>query len=69
MSGKRNTVWLETMIEKLGSPEAVRLHQATIGAKGGRNSTTGGFAWMARVTPDAHRRASAKGGRISRKTK
>ena len=38
---------------------------AKIGAKGGKNGHTGGFA----ANPDLARVAGAKGGRISRRTK
>lgn len=38
---------------------------AKIGAKGGRNGNTGGFA----ANPDLARLAGAKGGRISRRRK
>jgi len=38
---------------------------ARIGAKGGKNGTTGGFA----ANPDLARKAGAKGGRISRRGK
>ena len=38
---------------------------AKIGAKGGRNGNTGGFA----ANPELARVAGAKGGRISRRTK
>lgn len=38
---------------------------ARIGAKGGRNGHTGGFA----ANPELARVAGAKGGRISRRTK
>mgnify|MGYP001577294794 CR=1 FL=1 len=38
---------------------------AKIGAKGGRNGKTGGFA----ANPELARIAGAKGGRISRRTK
>ena len=38
---------------------------ATIGAKGGKNGHTGGFA----ANPELARIAGAKGGRISRRTK
>ena len=38
---------------------------AKIGAKGGRNGHTGGFA----ANPELARIAGAKGGRISRRTK
>ena len=44
MSGKPNTKWMETMLAKHGSREAVREVQRAIGAKGGRNGNTGGFA-------------------------
>ena len=38
---------------------------ARIGAKGGRNGSTGGFA----ANPELARKAGAKGGRISRRGK
>ncbi|HIA91486.1 TPA: hypothetical protein EYO12_00020 [Candidatus Saccharibacteria bacterium] len=38
---------------------------ASIGAKGGRNGNTGGFA----ANRELARKAGAKGGRISRRTK
>lgn len=41
------------------------LFYAKIGAKGGRNGNTGGFA----ANPDLARVAGAKGGRISRRRK
>lgn len=44
MSGKPNDKWMETMIKKHGSREALREWQQSIGAKGGHNGTTGGFA-------------------------
>lgn len=34
-----------------------------IGAKGGKNGHTGGFAYLAVHDPEAHKEASAKGGR------
>ena len=65
MSGKPNTTWLKTMIEKHGSVEEVRRVQATLGRKGGQNGTTGGFA----ANIELARIAGAKGGRISRRRK
>lgn len=44
MPGKPNDKWLETMIKKHGSREAVTETQRIIGAKGGRNGRTGGFS-------------------------
>ncbi len=41
------------------------LFYAKIGAKGGKNGTTGGFA----ANPELARIAGAKGGRISRRKK
>lgn len=64
MSGKPNTKWLETMIRKHGSREAVRAWQKEIGRKGGLvKGTQGGFA----ANPELARIAGAKGGRISRR--
>ncbi|QEX10927.1 hypothetical protein F6X56_14990 [Rhodococcus erythropolis] len=65
MSGKPNTKWMETMIAKHGSREAVSAVQAAIGAKGGRLGTTGGFAADRKLA----RIAGAKGGRISKRGK
>ena len=65
MAGKPNTKWLETMVAKHGSREAVREWQQAIGAKGGRNGNTGGFA----ANPELARIAGAKGGKISRRGK
>ena len=48
----------ETNIAKHGSD-----FYARIGAKGGRNGHTGGFA----ANPELAKRAGAKGGRISRR--
>ena len=48
----------ETNMAKHGSD-----FYARIGAKGGRNGHTGGFA----ANPELARRAGAKGGRISRR--
>ena len=65
MAGKKNSQWLETMINKLGSREAVTKFQQEIGAKGGRNGNTGGFA----ANKELARRAGAIGGRISKRGK
>lgn len=65
MSGKPNTKWMETMIAKHGSREAVSAVQAAIGAKGGRLSKNGGFA----ADRNLARIAGAKGGRISKRGK
>lgn len=63
MSGKPNKAWLETMIKKHGSREAVRVNQQRIGAKGGKNGTTGGFY----ANRELARIAGRKGGTISRR--
>lgn len=44
MSGKSNTKWLETMIKKHGSYEAVQELQRELGRRGGKLSRNGGFA-------------------------
>ena len=44
MSGKPNTKWMQTMINKHGSREAVIEIQKLIASKGGKNGNTGGFA-------------------------
>lgn len=43
MSGKPNKAWLETMVKKHGSREAVARIMAEIGAKGGKNGNTCGI--------------------------
>ena len=44
MSGRPNQAWLETMIKKHGSREAVARIMAEIGSRGGKNSNHGGYA-------------------------
>lgn len=63
MSGKKNTAWMTTMINKHGSIEEVRRIQTEIGRKGGQNGTTGGFA----ANRELASIAGAKGGRISKR--
>lgn len=65
MSGKPNKAWLETMIKKHGSREAVREVQQRIGAIGGKRGNTGGFYGNRELAS----RAGKIGGRISRRTK
>ena len=74
MSGKPNTAWMETMITKHGSREAVKAWMQNLGSKGGKNGSTGGFACELRGSDGltGPERASVKGkigGRISRRTK
>ena len=40
-----------------------------IGQRGGQNGNTGGFKYLAEHDPEAHRKASSKGGSKSRKPK
>jgi len=66
MSGKPNDKWLETMIKKHGSREAVREIMGNIGTKGG--SKTGiikGFA----ANPELASRVGTIGGLKSRRPK
>jgi len=65
MSGKPNTKWKVTMIEKHGSEEALKEWLHIIGSKGGRNGRTGGFHKNRELAVIAGRR----GGKISRRTK
>lgn len=44
MAGKPNDKMFKTMVEKHGSEEAARAWFRSIGSKGGKNGTTGGFA-------------------------
>ena len=55
--------WRQTMLKKYGGEEGLSEHLKTMGAKGGRNGHTGGFA----ANPELARIAGAKGGRISRR--
>ena len=65
--------WHATMLERLGSEEAIREHYRTIGRKGGQRSCNGGFA-SDKVGKDGltgrerSRIAGYRGGRISRRT-
>lgn len=65
MPGRPNKRWMETMIAKLGSREAVSADMSARGTKGGHNGNTGGFA----VNRELARIAGAKGGRNSRRGK
>lgn len=64
MSGRPNTKWKKTMLEKFNNDEkALHDHQASIGSRGGKNGTgMKGFA----LNPELARRAGAIGGRKSR---
>ena len=53
--------WRHTMLEKYGGEEGLHKLMQRIGAKGGRNGHTGGFA----SNPALARIAGAKGGRMS----
>lgn len=44
MAGKPNEKWLESMIRVHGSREAVTEFMQSLGRKGGKKGTTGGFA-------------------------
>ena len=53
----------QSMIERYGSEEAYKAHLRSIGSKGGKVPSTGGFAGDRALA----RRAGAIGGRISRR--
>lgn len=55
--------WKATMMKKYGTEEEMRRQFSKIGAEGGKNGHTGGFA----SRPDIARIAGAKGGSISRR--
>lgn len=74
MSGRPNTTWKRTMIEQLGSAEAVKAHMQEIGSRGGKKSRNGGFAakiiCLCDVIQEKHHRgqcAGKKGGVKSRR--
>jgi general stress protein YciG len=64
MSGKTNSRWMRTMVEKLGSKEAVSKFMAERGHTGGSKSCRKGFASM---PLEKVQLAGSKGGRISRR--
>lgn len=65
MPGRPNKKWLETMIQKHGSREAVTALMKMNGAIGGSRPTTGGFF----ADRDLARRAGRIGGLKSRRTR
>lgn len=65
MAGKPNDKIFKTMVEKHGSEEAARAWFRSIGSKGGKASTTGGFA----ANPELAKIAGSIGGRISKRKK
>lgn len=69
MAGKPNDKMFKTMVEKHGSEEAARAWFRSIGSKGGKNGTTGGFAYMAKNDPERLKEVSAKGGKVKRGAK
>jgi len=71
MSGKPNTLWLDTMVNKLGSREEVKIHMQAIGSKGGSKTNTKpkGFAYARANGLTWHVEAGRKGGKISKRSK
>ena len=66
MAGKPNDKIFKTMVNKLGSEEAVRNYYRELGRKGGSvKGTKKGFA----SNPELARIVGEKGGRISRRGK
>lgn len=55
--------WRETMLKKYGGKQGLYKAMSKIGAQGGRNGHTGGFAY----NPELARIAGAKGGSISKR--
>lgn len=53
--------WRKTMLERYGGKEGLHKKMQSVGAIGGRNGHTGGFAY----NPALASVAGAKGGRIS----
>lgn len=76
MPGKPNDKWMQTMLRKHGSREAVAEFMAGVGRMGGQKPTTGGFALDITCECDLvkgehviRQCAGVKGGRISRRPK
>lgn len=66
MSGKPNSKWKETMLKKFdGDQEALTEYMKALGAEGGRNGNTGGFA----ANPELAVLAGRIGGKKSRRRK
>ena len=66
MAGKPNSKWLETMIKKHGSREAVTEVMRGIGAKGGKHPY-GGFKYAKENGLNWHKEAGRKGGKKSKR--
>ena len=64
MGERASNKWRETMLKKYGGKQGLYQAMSKIGAEGGRNGHTGGFAY----NPALARVAGAKGGSISRRT-
>lgn len=69
MTGKKNTAWLETMIKKHGSREAVLEHQRAIASKGGKKGAADGVIKGFAADPERARRAGKIGGSRSKRKK
>ena len=66
MAGKPNSAWMQTMIKKHGSIEAVREIQKAIGTKGGKHTSPyKGFG----SNPELASKVGKIGGSISRRKK
>ena len=69
MTGKKNTAWLETMIKKHGSREAVIAHMKKIASAGGKKGAADGVIKGFAADPERARRAGAIGGSRSKRKK
>lgn len=63
----KQSKWLDTMIKKHGSKEAVREFMRQSASKSSRNS---GITWLSKIAkedPQKFREISSKGGKISKR--
>ena len=64
MSGRPNTKWKETMLKRFdGNEAALSVYMKSLGSKGGKLSTTGGFA----ANPELARISGTLGGSRSKR--
>lgn len=62
------TKWMERMVDKYGSEEAVRAAMREFGNKSSRNTGgKGGFAKLKVENPDKFYEVTSKGGKISKR--
>lgn len=69
MTGRPNKKWMETMIQKHGSREAVTRAMKELGSRGGAKSRGGGFSANRELASTAGRKGGLKSRRGKAKLK